>query len=73
MPLKGLHCQVPELANSDACPRPTTHLEGVRRPGVGPTLPAAHLRALDGIADATLMIVFAVYVYLERRGRNQNL
>jgi hypothetical protein len=25
MPLKGLHCQVSKLDNSDACPRPTAH------------------------------------------------
>jgi hypothetical protein len=24
MPLKGLHCQVSKLVNSDTCPRPTT-------------------------------------------------
>ena len=53
MPLKDWHCQVPELANSDTCPRPTTHLEGLRRPGVGPPLPAAHLRELDGINDSS--------------------
>ena len=30
-PLKGLHCQVSNLVNSDTCPRPTARLQRVAR------------------------------------------